>query len=141
MARHHDRRFGAFGDVQQMPGMLALFENAILNDATPVVGIEHLERIAYPRIGYIDGASGFRLAILPCAHQHGIDRLADLLTARSGLRVFGVAVLVIAGQCFDTDEFGAHTLLCGGFAMTPAHHSFAHDRSFPFGYSLRILRD
>ena len=55
-----------------MPGMLAFFENAILNDATPVIGIKNEKGIAYVSIGQIDRASGGRLAIFPLAYDHGI---------------------------------------------------------------------
>src|SRR5258708_23452708 len=41
----------ARGRAQELPGMLALFEDPILNDTAPVIGIKHGERIAHLPIG------------------------------------------------------------------------------------------
>ncbi len=138
VAMHDHGGLAAFGKLQQMPGIRAFFENAILNDATPVVGIEHLERIAYARIGYIDCASGFGQPILPCAHHHGIDGLTDVISAVGILRLSRIALLIVAGQPLDADHFRAQALLGGGFAMPVPHDSLPYRCSLSFGQSLRI---
>src|SRR6266436_8686228 len=51
VAMHDHRRFGALGKLQQMPGMLALLENPILNHTAPIIGIEDHEGIAHLAIG------------------------------------------------------------------------------------------
>ena len=51
VAMHHHCRFGALGEVQQMPGMLAFFEDAIFNHTAPIIGVKDHERIVDLSIG------------------------------------------------------------------------------------------
>ena len=55
-----------------MPGILALFEDAILNHTAPIIGVKYDERIADGAIGQIDGSPCFWDTILPLAHDDGI---------------------------------------------------------------------
>ena len=89
-----------------MPGMLAFFENAILNDAAPVIGIENGKWIVHICIGQIDGAFDFGLTIFPLAHDHGIDGLTNLIASMCVLGVFVVPIAIITGQRFYPDQFG-----------------------------------
>ena len=51
VAMHDHRRLGSFGKGQEVPGMLAFFENAIFNHTAPVIGVKYRERITYLSIG------------------------------------------------------------------------------------------
>ena len=95
---HHHRGRGALGKAQEMPGVLALFENLILNDTAPVIGVENAERIAHLPIGQIDRSSAFGDAILPATHDYGIDGLADEIAAMSVLGVLDLSIAIVTGQ-------------------------------------------
>ena len=93
----HHRGLGALGKAQEMPGMLAFFEEAILNHTAPVVGVKDRERVADRGIGQIDRASAFGHPIVPPAHHHRIDRLALLVASLRVLSLFGCSIAIIAG--------------------------------------------
>src|SRR5258708_16983854 len=97
MAMHHDRRRRSLGKVQEMPGMLALFEEAILNHTAPIIGIKDPKRIADRGIGQIDRASTFGHPIVPTAYDHRIDRLPLIVASPSVLGLFGCPIAIIAG--------------------------------------------
>ena len=97
MAMHHHRRLGALGKAQEMPGMLAFFEEAILNHTAPVVGVKDRERVADRGIGQIDRASAFGHMIVPAAHQHRINRLAHIVASPSVLCLFDCSIAIVAG--------------------------------------------
>src|SRR5260370_40668487 len=94
----HHRGLGALRKAQEMPGILALFENPVLNDAAPVIGVENAERIAHLPIGQIDRSSAFGYAILPPTHDHGIDGLATVIASMSVLGVLGLSIAIVPGQ-------------------------------------------
>ena len=70
---HHHRGLRALRKAQELPGVFALFENPILNDAAPVIGVENAEGIAHLSIGQIDRSPAFGDAILPANDDHRID--------------------------------------------------------------------
>src|SRR5258708_22431668 len=85
VAMHPHRGLRALGKAQEMPGVLALFENPILNDAAPVRGVENAERIAHLPIGQIDRSSACGHAILPATDDHRIDGLTTVIASRGVL--------------------------------------------------------
>src|SRR5450759_1060211 len=82
----------------QMPGILALFEDAVLNDTAPIIGDKNDERIADGAICQLDGSSRFWDTILPLAHHDGIDRLTHILPPMGQLRLRLLSIAVITGQ-------------------------------------------
>src|SRR5260221_11419670 len=95
---HHYRGLAALGKAQEVPGMFALFEDPVLNDAAPGIGVENAEGIARIPIGQIDRPSAFGAAILPATHDHGIDGLATVLAPMPALGLLGLAIAVVTGQ-------------------------------------------
>ncbi len=97
IAMHHHRGLGALGKAQQMPGMLARFEDPMLNHATPVLGVKDRQRIADRSIGQVDRASRFRHAMVEAAHHHRSDWLALVVTSLRVLGLLGCSIAIIAG--------------------------------------------
>jgi len=93
---HHHRGLCALGKAQEVPGMLALFEDPILNHTAPVVGIKDRERVVDRSIGQIDRASAFGHPIVPAAHHHRIDRLALIVASMRVLGLSGCSIPRVA---------------------------------------------
>src|SRR6266568_7195690 len=108
---HDDSRFGFLGKVAQVPGMLALLETAILTHAAPVVAIKDETGIAEQAIGQVDGPLAGRDAIIPAAHDHGIDGLPFVIAPMRVLRLLGRPIHIIGRQSLNAHQFGAQALL------------------------------
>jgi hypothetical protein len=80
-----------------MPGMLAFFENAVLNDRAPVIGIKDHERIGNLAIGQIDGASASRRAIVLASDNDGVDRLTLVVVTMGLLCLLWLPIAIIEG--------------------------------------------
>jgi hypothetical protein len=77
MAMDQNGRLCAPGKAQEMPGMLAFFEDPVFNDAAAVIGIEDAKRITHVSIGQVHGSPTFGDAIVPPPDDDGIDGLAN----------------------------------------------------------------
>ena len=78
---HHDRRFRSFRELAQVPGMLALLEDAILNHRAPVVIIKDHKGVGHRAIGQIDRALGRGRTIVPPPHDDRIDGLSFVIAS------------------------------------------------------------
>ena len=81
-----------------MPGIFALFKDAIFDHTAPIIGIKDHEGIADGAIGQIDGSSRFRDTILPLAHHDGIDRLTYIVTPMGQVCLGRLSIAVITRQ-------------------------------------------
>ena len=89
----HHSGLGFLGEPPEVPGMLALLENAILNHRAPVIGIKDHKWVADRTIGQVDGAIGGRCPIVPAAHHDGVDGLSFVLAPMRVLRLFRLPIL------------------------------------------------
>ena len=80
---HHHRSLDFLGELPQMPGMLALFEDAVLNHGAPVVGIKDDKGIADRAIGQVDRAIGGRHPIIEASYDDGVAGLAFVVAPMS----------------------------------------------------------
>ncbi len=93
----HHRCLRALGKAQEVPGMLALFEDAILNHTALVIGVKDRERVFDRSISQIDRASAFGHPIVEASHHHRIDRLALIVASMRVLGLFGCSIAIVAG--------------------------------------------
>ncbi len=101
VAMDHDSGLGFLGEASQVPGMLALLENPVLNHRTPVICIKDYERIADRTIGQVDGAKGFRHAIGPSEQDDGMNGLTLVIAPMGVLCLLRIPILITGGQPLD----------------------------------------
>jgi hypothetical protein len=113
--------------------MLALFENPILNDTAPVIGVKNGEWIAHISIGQVHGSLAFGHAILPPTDNDSIDGLSHIVARLRISDVLDLSIAIITGQGGDADQFGAQPFLRGFFAMPMTNDPLTHHHSLAKG--------
>lgn len=107
VALHQDRRFRPLRDMLKMPGVLALLEDAVLDHAPPVVGVEGHERVAHGAVGQVDRAP-FGIGALTPPHDHdGVEGVPVEVLTMALTRMRRVAIAVVGGQRLHADQAGA----------------------------------
>jgi len=95
IAMHDDSRFRSLGELAQVPGMLALLEDAILNHRAPIIGIKDHKGIGHRPIRQVDGAIGGGQPIVPTVYHDCIDGLPLIIAPMRKLRLLRITIVII----------------------------------------------
>src|SRR5260370_1839250 len=99
---HDHRSLRSFRETQEMPGVLALFENAIFNYTAPIIRVKYGERIAHFAIGQIHLSPAFGYTILPAPDDDNMDAFPHFFAPLAALLFLHLPLTLVTVYVLNT---------------------------------------